>query len=359
MTLFDPPFNNTNVMFATIEDLTSITGTSNYMFTLKQLDDGPSLMIDSRVNNSIGCLLSDSKFGSFFGTSFKIVNEDMGAWPFEIFELNKDTLWTTEFASKPTIGSVLPPSIITAHINKSIFLNDTFTDGTSDWTITPNESVVATYTVETLDNGKQTAGKCCVITATTTASYNNVFTIQQDNVDFEGVTSISLSTSYEIPVGNETYAECDVAFWDSTNNNWVDINSYEITSTHTKFTISSLPPDIWKYTKIKFTYQFMYFTVSPADPLKIYLSDIITTPNYSTIHTEWKEINDHTHLIEDITDLNITDFATTDHNHNTTYCRWRGSAASDPSDPLGGDIYYNSSDTKTYIYNGTAWNALN
>lgn len=42
-----------------------------------------------------------------------------------------------------------------------------------------------------------------------------------------------------------------------------------------------------------------------------------------------------------------------------TFCRWRGSSATDPTDPLGGDIYYNSGDSKTYIYNGSTWDALN
>ena len=31
----------------------------------------------------------------------------------------------------------------------------------------------------------------------------------------------------------------------------------------------------------------------------------------------------------------------TSHNHNGTYCRWRGVSTTDPTSPLDGDIYYN------------------
>jgi hypothetical protein len=46
------------------------------------------------------------------------------------------------------------------------------------------------------------------------------------------------------------------------------------------------------------------------------------------------------------------------HNHNGTYARWRGSSATDPATPLGGDMYLNTGDSKIYLYNGTAWEAL-
>lgn len=39
--------------------------------------------------------------------------------------------------------------------------------------------------------------------------------------------------------------------------------------------------------------------------------------------------------------------------------RWRGTAASDPATPKGGDMYKNTGDSKVYIYTGAAWEALN
>lgn len=41
-----------------------------------------------------------------------------------------------------------------------------------------------------------------------------------------------------------------------------------------------------------------------------------------------------------------------------TMSRWRGTAASDPSDSRGGDMYYNTNDSKVYLHNGTAYIAL-
>lgn len=46
------------------------------------------------------------------------------------------------------------------------------------------------------------------------------------------------------------------------------------------------------------------------------------------------------------------------HTHSTVYCAWRGTAAADPDTPVAGDIYYNTTDSKTYLYKGDAWIAL-
>jgi hypothetical protein len=51
-------------------------------------------------------------------------------------------------------------------------------------------------------------------------------------------------------------------------------------------------------------------------------------------------------------------FAEVDHNHDGTYCRWKGVHASDPTGPIGGDIYKNSGDGKVYLYDGSGWVAL-
>ncbi len=39
-------------------------------------------------------------------------------------------------------------------------------------------------------------------------------------------------------------------------------------------------------------------------------------------------------------------------------CRWRGQSASEPDNPIDGDIYKNSSDSNVYLYDGEGWIAL-
>ena len=39
--------------------------------------------------------------------------------------------------------------------------------------------------------------------------------------------------------------------------------------------------------------------------------------------------------------------------------KWHGELASDPGSPASGDMYYNTGDTKVYIYVNSSWTALN
>jgi hypothetical protein len=49
----------------------------------------------------------------------------------------------------------------------------------------------------------------------------------------------------------------------------------------------------------------------------------------------------------------------TTHNHDGTYCRWRGAGSSTPADPIAGDIWIDTSGTATpKIYDGSAWISL-
>lgn len=59
--------------------------------------------------------------------------------------------------------------------------------------------------------------------------------------------------------------------------------------------------------------------------------------------------------VDRLDSLSAEDFSLATHNHNGTYCRFRGISATDPSDPLPGDVYYNSTDTTVYIYADSRW----
>ncbi len=48
----------------------------------------------------------------------------------------------------------------------------------------------------------------------------------------------------------------------------------------------------------------------------------------------------------------------TSHNHNGTYCHWRGSSSAEPSSPQEGDIYYNSTSANVQIYANSSWIVL-
>ncbi len=39
-------------------------------------------------------------------------------------------------------------------------------------------------------------------------------------------------------------------------------------------------------------------------------------------------------------------------------CRWRGQNSADPDNPIGGDIYLNTTDSAVYLYDGSQWTAL-
>lgn len=48
------------------------------------------------------------------------------------------------------------------------------------------------------------------------------------------------------------------------------------------------------------------------------------------------------------------------HNHDTVYCRWRGSSASEPATPIDGDIWNDTTSGNVLkIYANSGWQVLN